>query len=484
MKKLLCTIPLMLAILPIANATVTTQTLSASFSCSGSVGPYPFLFPINDPTALTVTENGAVLASTAWTSTPVNNNYANGGSVTLTAACPSGQSLVLARNTPLTQATSFSDNMPVPLKSFERSLDKLTEITQEQAVSVNGSIVTAPNFNGTMPAADANYINGTWRCTGSACSVEVPVNGNALPLTGGTLTGALTDASGFIGPLTGHASSDLPLTGGTLTGALTGTSASFSGSVSLPNGQLTSNTLVTGQITDNAYVNAGWISNTAQGTFQSSTQIPASAINGLSGYYLPLTGGTLSGTLSGTNFTATGSFSAPTLTITGTPTNTTDATTKSYVDNGLAAKASSTASTTVNGQTCELGYTCTAGSFGHAIVLSDMGNVAYTASQVVNIFYSPVAGTIPTSGTATYNSATFTSYCNLMTAATASTTFTFADNGTSFGTVNFAASGTSGTFTISSPKSVSSGDKITVTAPASADSTAAGLNCSLTFASY
>jgi hypothetical protein len=119
----------------------------------------------------------------------------------------------------------------------------------------------------------------------------------------------------------------------------------------------------------------------------------------------------------------------------------------------------------------------------HAIIFPDPNaGTVYTASQVIGTFYAPMAGTVPASGTGTYNGVASTSVCKLATAATASTTFTFADGGTSFGTVVFAASGTAGTFTISSAKAISSGDKITLTGPATADTTAAGLNCSLVFA--
>ena len=123
------------------------------------------------------------------------------------------------------------------------------------------------------------------------------------------------------------------------------------------------------------------------------------------------------------------------------------------------------------------------GGLAHAIVFPDPNaGAVYTASQVLSTFFSPMAGTVPAGGAGTYNGVAATSYCNLGTAATASTTFTFADGGTSFGTVAFAASGTTGTFTISSAKAIASGDKITLTAPATADATAAGLNCSLVFA--
>jgi len=120
---------LLVLLLPlVAHATVTNQTLSVSFTCTGSTGPYPFTFPISGATGLQVTQNGTVLASTAYTVTPVNNNYTNGGSVTLNSVCPSSQTLVILRVTPLTQTTVFTDNMPTPMASIGNSLDKLTEI--------------------------------------------------------------------------------------------------------------------------------------------------------------------------------------------------------------------------------------------------------------------------------------------------------------------------------------------------------------------
>lgn len=131
MRKILL---LTLAILTIAvgaQGTVTNQSTSVSFTCTGSTGPFPFTFPISDPTALTILENNVALAPASYTVVPVNNNYENGGSVTLGTACTSGGTLVIERTTPLTQATIFTDNMPLPFKTFERGLDKLTEIDQE-----------------------------------------------------------------------------------------------------------------------------------------------------------------------------------------------------------------------------------------------------------------------------------------------------------------------------------------------------------------
>jgi hypothetical protein len=117
----------------------------------------------------------------------------------------------------------------------------------------------------------------------------------------------------------------------------------------------------------------------------------------------------------------------------------------------------------------------------HSIVFADLSNTVYGASALVNLFNSPVAGTIPAAGTATYNGVVATSKCTLTTAATASTTFTLKDGATSVGTIAFAASGTIGAINISAAYPIVSGDQITIVAPASADATAAGLNCSLAF---
>jgi hypothetical protein len=66
------------------------------------------------------------------------------------------------------------------------------------------------------------------------------------------------------------------------------------------------------------------------------------------------------------------------------------------------------------------------------------------------------------------------------TAATASTTFNLAKNGTNIGTLVFAAAGTTGTFTVAGGASFAINDNLTVTAPASADATLANVSVTLT----
>lgn len=64
-------------------------------------------------------------------------------------------------------------------------------------------------------------------------------------------------------------------------------------------------------------------------------------------------------------------------------------------------------------------------------------------------------------------------------AATASTTFVIKKNGTQVGTMVFAAAGTTATFTMGSATSFAAGDKLTIVAPASADSTLSDISYTL-----
>ena len=156
----------------------------------------------------------------------------------------------------------------------------------------------------------------------------------------------------------------------------------------------------------------------------------------------------------------------------GSTFNGASALTVSYNTVGAAA---SNASTTVNGFTCTLGSSCTVSIMNHPFWFDDESDTVYTASQAVVYITSTLAQTIPSGGSSTELGIACTSKFTLKTAATASTTFNINDNGTGFGTIVFGASGTSGTITISSAKSIASGDVITVTGPSTADSTAAGL---------
>lgn len=197
MKKLALVLGLLAAWIP-ARATVTSQTISVTFTCTGSVGPFPFTFSASAASAITVTQNGTLLATTAYTVAPVNNSYDNGGRVTLNTACPAGQTLVVARRTPLTQGTVFTDNMPVPMKSFENGLDKLTEISQELAALGSGG---GGGSVGSVSVGTANGFQGTVTNPTTTPIINVNVDNNhVLPIKTGVGDAWLNNAGTYTIP--------------------------------------------------------------------------------------------------------------------------------------------------------------------------------------------------------------------------------------------------------------------------------------------
>lgn len=188
MKKLILLVGLLFLGIPL-HATVIMQNISVTFTCTGTVGPFPFNYSISAPNSLTVTQNGVVLATSAYTVKPVNNNYDNGGSVTLVSVCPASQPLVITRTTPLTQTSVFTDNMPNPMKAIENGLDKLTEIVQEQAT--NGTVIIpgtnincTPLVSGSCKGAVTVSAQGSGSCIG--CITSTPVGGQTVNQPGTT----------------------------------------------------------------------------------------------------------------------------------------------------------------------------------------------------------------------------------------------------------------------------------------------------------
>jgi len=132
----------------VASATVANTPFTVSFTCTGGYGPFPFNFSVSSASAITVTMNGTLLAVGNYSVVPINNNYDNGGKVTLGSLypCNAGWPLVLTRVTPITQTIAFYAGMPTPTVQFENGLDKLTEIAQE--ISAHSTLPDPTGHNG------------------------------------------------------------------------------------------------------------------------------------------------------------------------------------------------------------------------------------------------------------------------------------------------------------------------------------------------
>ena len=131
MKKSFLTLFFFLLFCGVSFGTMVSPTHTVSYTCLGTTGPFSFTFPIYTSTDLTVTES-SIGVLTGYTVTPVNNDYMNGGSVTLANACTSGDTLTITRSTTITQEQQYINGMPALYSTFEASLDKLTMILQDQ----------------------------------------------------------------------------------------------------------------------------------------------------------------------------------------------------------------------------------------------------------------------------------------------------------------------------------------------------------------
>ena len=126
--------------------TISTTTVSQSYSGDGSTTAFTYSFPINSTTEIKVIERSATGTETIKSEGTGSTNYgivdngASGGTVTMVTAPASGTTLVLIRDTSLTQGTDYVENDPFPAESHESALDKVQMQIQEIQEEVDRSI--------------------------------------------------------------------------------------------------------------------------------------------------------------------------------------------------------------------------------------------------------------------------------------------------------------------------------------------------------
>jgi hypothetical protein len=116
--------------------TVSSTTVKQSYSGNGSTSAFTYSFKISSTAELKVIirNNITALETVKSISTHYNvNDTGSGGTVTFTSGNipASGETVVLIRDTNLTQTTDYVENDPFPAESHESALDKLTLQTQE-----------------------------------------------------------------------------------------------------------------------------------------------------------------------------------------------------------------------------------------------------------------------------------------------------------------------------------------------------------------
>jgi len=126
--------------------TLSTTTVSQSYSGNGSTTAFTFTFPINSTSELKVIERSATGAETVKSEGTGSANYsivdngASGGTVTMVTAPASGTTLVLIRDTSLTQESDYVENDPFAAETHEDALDKLQMQIQEVQEEVDRSM--------------------------------------------------------------------------------------------------------------------------------------------------------------------------------------------------------------------------------------------------------------------------------------------------------------------------------------------------------
>ena len=117
--------------------TISTTTLRNSYSGNGSTTAFAYTFPINSTSEITVIERSATGTETVKSEGSGSTNYsivdngASGGTVTMVTAPAAGTTLVILRNTNLTQETDYVANDQFPAETHEDALAKLTMQVQE-----------------------------------------------------------------------------------------------------------------------------------------------------------------------------------------------------------------------------------------------------------------------------------------------------------------------------------------------------------------
>jgi len=123
--------------------TVSSLSVKNSYNGDNSTTSFAFTFPIHSSAELQVilrAANGTETVQTLTTHYSIVDNGASGGQVNFVTAPGTGITVVLLRNTNLTQETDYISNDPFPAETHEAALDKLTLQQQELQEEVDRSL--------------------------------------------------------------------------------------------------------------------------------------------------------------------------------------------------------------------------------------------------------------------------------------------------------------------------------------------------------
>jgi len=144
--------------------TVSTTTIKNSYSGNGSTTAFAYTFKVFASTELKVyIRVDATGVETLKAEGTGSTNYGvsgvgetGGGTVTFVTAPASGETVVIIRDTALTQLTDYQPADPFPADSHENALDKLTNIAQELSEEMDRTLKVSKTTSITTPEITAD----------------------------------------------------------------------------------------------------------------------------------------------------------------------------------------------------------------------------------------------------------------------------------------------------------------------------------------
>ena len=123
--------------------TVSSLNTKNSYNGDGSATSFAYQFPIHSTAELTVIERSSIGTETVkalGSHYSITDNGAAGGNVIFSTAPASGVTVVLLRNTNLTQEVDYIENDAFPAETHEAAIDKLTLQIQEAQEELDRSV--------------------------------------------------------------------------------------------------------------------------------------------------------------------------------------------------------------------------------------------------------------------------------------------------------------------------------------------------------
>lgn len=135
---------------------INAVTRKTSFSGSAGVGPYAFTFEILDETDIAVYRNTTLLILTSDYTVTINANGT--GSVTLTTAATSDDTIIIIGARDIERTTDFVTAGDLRASALNEQLDSLTIFDQQLSERIDRSLAAPPfdpiNINMTLPSVE------------------------------------------------------------------------------------------------------------------------------------------------------------------------------------------------------------------------------------------------------------------------------------------------------------------------------------------